>query len=185
MKFLVPAHDALHLLSGCESPPGGHDATGGSFAHWRQRAITNLATIFGDDSKAVADFEKISFLPTWDEVSPGPEIEAPRPFTTSEKSDAYRRGEQQVRALIDGLLERVRLAIRLEDQQRQREAEERQRKIEEEEERQRKLEQQRVQPQAQQEEAQKRVFVVHGHDKVLKHTVARVIGALGLELVIL
>lgn len=60
MSLLVPPHEARHMLHG-NLNPAGSGTEDVHFVKWRQRTLTDLATIFGNDSRAVKDFDRISY----------------------------------------------------------------------------------------------------------------------------
>ena len=163
MEILVPHVDAIRLLVQCDNPPEEPDADSEAFHHWKQRAAINLATIFGDGSQHVKAFNAISFRTRMVYRAGGGGHKALSAEERQSQLHAYRRGVQQLRALIGGLRERIQIR---QQQRAQLEAKE--------------LRQQ-VQATDQSEPLSERVFIVHGHDGGLKNAVARVVTEMGLE----
>lgn len=182
MEILTPYDDAIRLLVQCDNPPEESDVESEAFLHWKQRAAINLATIFGDGSQPVKEFNAISFRSRVVYRSGGGGV-VHRGLSAEERlnhADAYRRGVQRVRALVEGLRERVQIA------QRQQEAEHgRHRRRQVDEVMSRVTE--RLHEKVQKDRTHvppplsRRVFIVHGHDGGLKNAVARVVSAMGLE----
>ena len=194
MEIQVPHDDAIRLLVHCDNPPEEPDAFSDAFHHWRQRAAINLATIFGDGSQAVKEFNAISFRGNVVSCSGVGLHKAHAAEEKQHHEEAYRRAVQRVRALVEGLRERVNIAQRQEEAEKEKQRRQRLNEVMAEARKDLRSRVRTASVRPQQEPAapsqqakpfSRRVFIVHGHDGRLKNAVARVVEAFGLEACVL
>ena len=156
MGLLIPPHEAHQLLHAALNPPGS-STDDVSFVKWRQRTLTDLATIFGDDSRAVKDFDRISY-----ELAIEADTDGGSHAIERERRAGLNRGKEEAKALLFGLMQRVRIHEQAVIEERL------------------KAERQKAEDQTSRQMTG-RVFIVHGHAHDLKNAVARVVSALGLQ----
>lgn len=131
------------------------------FIDWRRRTVIGLGTVFGDDSRAVKDFDSIQWEPNFLAMTESPAHAVMYQMTKEE----YSRACHQAKALLEALITRL--------------------EHKEQEAMPKPTPPSPPTPNTDSKAKTNRVFIVHGHDAGLKNAVGRFIKTLGLADIIL
>lgn len=160
MNVLIPYDDAMRLLQNDRNAKG-RSPDDSHFVRWKSRTLTDLATIFGDDSRAVTDFVAINFTEADSD--------------TSDQNKAFDRGCEAAAEHLGQLLVRLDILARAEADR-----EQKQRQKTTADAAQLLLRQQEEQAKA--EERRQRIFLSHkGADKPIVNRFFETLKAIGFD----